>query len=410
VLKNASVVGIILLLPAVAAAAPAASKSGLGLEQIDRAELAKQLRAATRAHRGTGIDKSKTDHDEARFKSFPHFTSSLTIGGNNAFTGQTFPFTMVGFPPASGKTATLRSVIVPLRMDFVGVGTRANPNANISHVFEPTRAVLNIANSPMFNDARFVNGTGQFGDQLQRATFFNRMDRQHRWHVKMERPRIAKPVTIKVGAEVGVFRTFSRDPNDPFIGEVLFDFMDSQIHTILQFSDIQPDEVPIFVTDDVFNEALGYHDAFAVANNDGSETLQTFIYTSWFTEKQVGSLLADVSTINHELAEWLNDPFVNNIVPTWEYPDVDANDGRIDHDAHVCSDNPFLEVGDPQGNGPTFDDFPTVVIPLNGFNYHLQQIVLMQWFTGDPRSDALNGWFTFPDPTSLTVPATFCPP
>ena len=66
-------------------------------------------------------------------------------------------------------------------------------------------------------------------------------------------------------------------------------------------------------------------------------------------------------------------------------------------------------MGDPQGNGPTFDDFATVVIPLNGFKYHLQQLVLMQWFTGDSRSDALNGWFTFPDPTSLTVPATFCP-
>jgi hypothetical protein len=395
----------LLLFPALVAAAPA-HKSVQDLVRSDSTTLS-HLRAASRGHRGQGIEKSKTDHDEARFKSFPHFTSSLTIGGNSTFAGQTFPFTMVGLPPASGKTANLRSVIVPLRMNFVGTPADFDPNP-VDHVFEATRAVLNIVNSPLFNDARFVNGVGQFGDQMQRATFWNQMDRHHRWHVKMNAPRIAKPVTIEVGPEVG-FITGSNDPNDP-IGIVLFDFMNAQIHTILQFADIEPDEVPIFVTDQVFLDfALGFHDAFVRPNDDGSETLQTFIYTSWLSPKAVNRLFADISTINHELGEWLNDPFVNNVVPTWEYPDVDANDGRIDRDAHVCSDNNLLEVGDPQGNGPTFRDFDTIDVPLNGFTYHLQQLALMQWFADESPSSALNGWYTFPDPASLTVPAGYCP-
>jgi hypothetical protein len=89
---------------------------------------------------------------------------------------------MVGYEPASGRTARVRPVIVPLRMNFVYF------EQDVS--FEPAVAVANLMRSPIFNDARFPNGTGQFGDQLQRATFWNRMDRQHQWHVQFDRPRV----------------------------------------------------------------------------------------------------------------------------------------------------------------------------------------------------------------------------
>ena len=105
-------------------------------------------------------------------------------------------------------------------------------------------------------------------------------------------------------------------------------------------------------------------------------SLQTFIYTSWLDPALVDPLFADVSTFNHENLEWMNDPFASNVVPVWMYPP--ASDPRT-----VCSGNNLLEVGDPQGNGPTFDDFPTVVVPINGVSYHLQQLVLFQWFTDE---------------------------
>jgi hypothetical protein len=392
--KTSLVFALVLLVPGLLAAAEAGHGHGRPAQQVDRELLGLRLRQATRQRHGKGIDKSKTDHDNGNARSFPHFTSSMTVGGHNAFTGQTFPFTMVGFPPESGKTATFKTVIVPLRMDFRFFGE------GLDRVFEPTRAVNNILASPLFNDARFVNGTGQFVDQMQRATFFNKMDKNHRWHVLMDKPRVLKPVTIEVTPEIGDLFQISADPND-LIGLILFDAMDSQIRTILQFADIRPDELPIFVADSVFNEALGYHDAFVVGNHDGTETLQTFIFTSWFSADQLGDLLADVSTLNHEMSEWANDPFVNNIVPTWRYPPEE--DPRA-----TCSFNPFLETGDPQGNGPTFDDFPTIVVPLNGFKYHLQQLVMLQWFFDESPSSALNGWYTFPDPTSLRAPAVFC--
>ena len=177
--------------------------------------------------------------------------------------------------------------------------------------------------------------------------------------------------------------------------------MDSQAQTILQLLDLPADVLPIFVTDAVTAEALGYHTAFTLAANDGGTRLQTYVYTSWLDVSLFGPLFADVSTFNHELAEWLNDPFVNNVVPTWKYPP--STDPRT-----VCSGNPFLEVGDPQGNGPTFDDFPTVAVTLGGYTYHLQQNVLWQWFADERPSSAFGGWYTFPAPAALTEPAVYC--
>ena len=41
-------------------------------------------------------------------------------------------------------------------------------------------------------------------------------------------------------------------------------------------------------------------------------------------------------------------------------------------DRHPC--------GDPQANGPTFPEFPTVPITLNGFQYHFQDLVMLPWW------------------------------
>ena len=91
----------------------------------------------------------------------------------------------------------------------------------------------------------------------------------------------------------------------------------------------------------------------------------------------------------------MNDPYSTNVVPS-------GCTRRLPTHARFAPGNNLLEVGDPQGNGPTFDDFPAVAIPIDGVTYHLQQLVLYQWFTE-------NGWYTFPDPTSITTPATYCP-
>ena len=102
-------------------------------------------------------------------------------------------------------------------------------------------------------------------------------------------------------------------------------------------------------------------------------------------------IIADVSTFNHELAEWTNDPFINNAVPTWMFPTIPSDP------IAVCGDNPSLEVGDPQGNGPNFADFPQANVPIDGVTYHLQQLVLWQWFTDMTSLERLRGLVHVPD-------------
>jgi hypothetical protein len=290
----------------------------------------------------------------------------------------------------------IKSVIIPLRMNFGGFGA----NFNVSHSFDPAPAVTNILHSPLYVPTSWPGGFfGQFVDSMQRAAFWNLMDPNHEWHVQMDRPRVLPTIDIEVTQETG---TLSQDSNGNFFGDVLFDFMDAEIQTILQLLEVGDDTLPIFVTDGVTNQALGYHNAAMITDDDGTAHLQTYIFTSWLDPALVPPIFADVSTFNHELAEWTNDPFINNVVPTWMYPPPSDP-------ATTCSGNNLLEVGDPQGNGATYVDFPAANVPIAGVTYHLQQLVVWQWFTDHVPSTAFGGWFTFPIPQDLTVPAVYCP-
>jgi len=368
------------------AIAQSSGQPGKAVVEMDRTTLHEHLRAMGFHTRG-GIGKDKTDNQDPRFRTFPHFTSSFTVKG------VTYPFTMLGFPPRSGRTAHLPSIIVPLRMRFFGFG----PKHDINVDFDPGAAVNNIVHSPMYQDAQFLNGTGQFGEMMQRATFWNKMDPEREWRVRMNQPIILHTIDIEVTPETGALFI----SGGHFFGDVLIDFLDSTAQTIMQLKGIDPDELPVFVTQDVTAEALGYHTAFSVVNPDATENLQTYIYTSWLDPRFVDPILADVSTFNHELAEWLNDPFINNVVPVWMYPPPD--DPRT-----ICSGNPFLEIGDPQGNGPTFTDFPPVPIVIDGVTYHLQDLVMLPWFADEVPSSAENGWYDFPATNQIKVPAVYC--
>ena len=351
----------------------------------DRQAVSSHLKNLGYRSRG-GVDQAATGAEFTQGRSFPYFTSSFQTGG------VTYPFTMVGYAPRSGRQATIRSVLIPLRMNFSYFGT----SQDVNHSFEPASAVANIVGSPLYVPAKFPNGTGQFGDQMQRAAFWNRMDHDREWHVWMANPVVAPTLDIEVTPETG---NLFKDASGNFFGDVFIDFMDAQIQTILQLMNLDADVLPIFVTDGVTAEALGYHSAFSLGSGN---RLQTYIFTSWLDPAIVNPLFADVSTFNHELMEWMNDPFISNVVPTWMYPP--ASDPRS-----LCSGNPFLEVGDPQGNGPTYDDFPTAAVTLHGVTYHLQQLVLWQWFAGEAPSSAFGGWYTFPIPSSLSKPAAYCP-
>jgi hypothetical protein len=359
---------------AVAQTAFAQAPSKGTIIEMDRVSFQQYLKALGYRTRG-GIARAKTESaDKKHFISLTHFSSSFTLGG------VTYPYTMLGNPPQSGLQTEFSSVIVPLRMTFYFFG----PNPI---VFEPGPAVTNIVNSPMYQNAQLPNGFGQFGEMMQRATFWNKMDPGRKWSVRMKRPRVMPTIDIEVTPETGsMFKI-----GNALFGNVLIDFLDAQALTIIQLAGLGPNELPVFVTDNVVAEALGYHSAYSITNPDGTEAIQTYIYTSF----------ADVSTFDHENLEWFNDPFINNTVPDWRYPPKGAPGA-------VCSHNTLLEVGDPEGNGPTFDDFPAVLVPINGVDYHLQDLVMLPWFADEVPSSAENGWYDFPATTDIQTPAFYC--
>jgi hypothetical protein len=142
---------------------------------------------------------------------------------------------------------------------------------------------------------------------------------------------------------------------------------------------------------------LGYHNYFL----DGvfPESRWVTEYASWISPGIFGNGFQDVTALSHETSESLDDPFVDNMTPNWQFPGQPAN-------SKVCQAN--LEVGDPIEVLPN----ATTAVPVNenGVNYtfHPQNIVLYQWFEMGATSNALNGAFSFPDPV-LPVSAIPCP-
>ena len=66
---------------------------------------------------------------------------------------------------------------------------------------------------------------------------------------------------------------------------------------------------------------LGFHTAIEKAVHGNRHDVQTFVTASWVDAGIYGDPgRADVNFISHEITEWMNDPFVNNIVPSWQAP------------------------------------------------------------------------------------------
>ena len=116
--------------------------------------------------------------------------------------------------------------------------------------------------------------------------------------------------------------------------------------------------------------------------------MQTFIYGAWtkpgtysgFLSDYTGTRsapsptrgLADIHALSHEVAEWLDDPFVNNAVKPWLTPTAPQ---------YGCTG--VLETGDPVV-GVWFPYDGNTVGASDGYNYygqyHPEDEVNAQWF------------------------------
>jgi hypothetical protein len=321
-----------------------------------------------------------------QISSVPHFYGAF------AFEGRTFPFTLVGANPQAGGTTRIPTQVVAVSLFFEDfVDEKGDPL-----VLGPSPILQRVLNSPNFRIASYTTGDTQFADAVQRAQFFRIMAQD--WHTLLGTPEVLRPVVIDVPR--GMAKVYRNTSTGAVYALVNTAFFVSHLNTIVQLEDLRPDALPILLTSNVFLDpdldmkrccVLGFHTAFETGP-PGKAEVQTLIWASWIDPGVMGSGVADVTPLSHEISEWMNNPFGTNIVPAWQSP---AGTG-------VCQSN--LETADPVAT------LPDAGIPVNidDFTFHPHNQVLLSWFTRQSASDSIEGAFSFPNQGLITRPSQPC--
>jgi hypothetical protein len=335
---------------------------------------------------------AKTEVRAHRAHSVPHFAGSYTLGGT------TYPYTMVGGDPKNGDETWIQNTILPVSLIF---DEFADANGNPLQV-DVTPNLKQVEGSPNYQRAQYGTGFTQFTDAVQRAEFWNVKGRD--WHTLLEQPRVQPGITLEI--PYGAATVFTA-PDGAYLTFLDENFFFSQFNTIIQMADFHYNELAIlltpnvFLTDGNFNDGfiLGFHTAWDAQNPEAfipdpgtAKFVQTFAWASWIEPGVFGDAFSDVTGLSHEIAEWTNDPFVDNATENWSFPGYPT----------YCQNN--LETGDPVEVLAS----PGYPVTIGGYTYHPQTEALLQWFTQETPSSAFQGAYSYPDTTALPGPSQNC--
>ncbi|HEV7521254.1 MAG TPA: hypothetical protein VGP89_09160 [Candidatus Angelobacter sp.] len=321
--------------------------------------------------------------------------------------GKTWHFTMVGSAPWDGSSTS-----IPVHM--IAVSLRLE-NANLVSYTTVSVAPFEAStlSSPNFQPSNYSTGAAiQFGDAVQRAEFFNKM--KAGWHTNLRPVAIVHRLTITVPrfSKVNVngfptqvqtyFTSKSSDGRtavfllDQFFNQQIFDVVVNEINAG-RFTTAALN-IALFPNTFLFSLnnsggvgdccVLGFH-TFFTDTGAPKESRWLFAFASWVSPG-VFSGFQDVTALSHEISESLNDPFVDNLVPAWQYPSQSG----------TCQNN--LETGDP------VEVLANPMFPMRiaSATYHPQTEALLQWFEQKSTSTAINNAFSYPNTKALTRGAT----
>lgn len=285
--------------------------------------------------------------------------------------GKPYSGMMVGRSPfLRGKIPmAVPTMVIPIKFEFL------DGNGNVAYTFDPDAAdpcaggntTTNLVlNSPILNNSAYtmngVNvGNTQYEDAFQRANFWTLINGAN-YHLTLT-PAKQPTLTITVGS--GGWAVGSGSCST--LGAIEINAWDAFVQsTLLAFVGAQPNGLPLFFNHNVVwyitNTSnccvLGYHNATAASPP------QTYSLSDFESSGAFPSTFNDTVVMSHEVGEWMDDPLVSNPTPPW------GNIGQVGG----CQNN--LEVGDPL----TPTNFGSVF--LNGFTYHLQELVFYSWFYG----------------------------
>jgi hypothetical protein len=356
-------------------------------------------------------------------RTVPTWSASFTDPTNNV----TYPFTMVGSDPRLGKSTTVATEIIPLKLTFVA----GNQDVSVLNVparnYFPTaqRASMNGSDdvadtiaSPIFTPTDFPisNDPGvQYGDAIMRAQF-GKVGTGY--HVKLGQPKVMHTVTIHVPQSKGVAVL---NPLGVLVGRVDETWFTARIDKLVSSMHLAPTTLPIFLTQNVFayqdqNFArccgLGFHAATSPTDKDGrsldgkrNEPVQTFIFAAYITPNSFPFFpapfagLSDIHAVSHEISEWMENPFGSNAVQ----PALGPITGE-------CL--ALLENADPL-SGVWFP-LPGNPDPASGGVWHPQDETFLNWFARDGEDPGLapaDGRYTYMGPMTTSIPTpSFIPP
>jgi hypothetical protein len=305
-------------------------------------------------------------------------TTIPTWNGSFKLNSITYNYKMVGTNPAAGsKTTTVPTEILPLKVVMADGIT-------------VTGSARKLKASPIFSNAAFTSGTTQLGDAMLRSAFWSTVSSTSpNWHLLLGTPTVLPTVTISVPAADGTGFTFNGIP----YANILYSWWASELQGIITAHNFSATTLPLIVSGSTFLYIgspsdcciYGYHGDYTSTSGTN-----TYAFSNWIAHGLVANGNADVYTMSHEVSEWAADPFVNDVVPTWNQPDGNA-----------CASN-LLEVGDPVEAMPK----PWYTIKVGAVAFHPSDIAGLSWFSHASPSTQQNGLYSYKG--YLTTPNTTC--
>jgi hypothetical protein len=270
-------------------------------------------------------------------KTIPYWSSSF-VGTD----GRTYPYTMVGTNPFTGGNVqtVVPSAIIPFRFVFAD-GT----------VMDGSQDLAMTLASPIFSNYTYpveFSGPGevtQYGDAIYRAQW-NKV--RTSYHVLLGAPTVYPTQTIEVPANQGFAFVNSRGV---LIGLMQYSWFSTRLKNAINNLGVSPQVIPIILNHNTMlyignpNNCciIGYHGASSSLNGNGAQQVQTYMFGSFITPRTFAGFdqprrgLGDIHAVSHEVSEWYDDPFVNNLVQPWEDLEFAPQYG--------CTN--YLETGDP---------------------------------------------------------------
>jgi hypothetical protein len=349
----------------------------------------------------------------------PHWRTTVTDPTNHV----AYPLTMVGSDPRLRQSMKVATTIIPLKFIFVAGGQDVSVLniPPIGYFPTPQAVVMNgrkdVADtiaSPIFTPTNFpISGdTGvQFGDAFARAQF-GKVGTDY--HIILGRPRVADTVSIRVPADKGV-AVFN--PVGVLTGRVDSTWFRQHLARLIDEMQLKPTILPIFLTNNVvlYQDAnylhccsLGGHGAGSPTSTKpvtlgGEHPVRTFVYAAYISPNTFSRFpapyagLSDIHSLSHEIAEWIDNPFGNNMVQPYRIPTAPPG---------ACG--ALLETGDAVVG--VWFPLPGNPNAAAGNVWHPQDEVFLNWFARNGERHGLapaDGRYTFMGPMTTAIGGPF---